>query len=598
MAPVHLDLSLYPGPSLLAPHAAVVAEFVLPAQAVPAADALQARLVARLPQDFRARLALPPGALSFPGLAACCAQAFNDPRGEDGLGVVAAEAATPAQCRLIAAYDDARAARHALRSGVALALRLCAPAGDVDLGSFVSEADRVVALLRPDGLTRAFARAAARRGIPVYPLAVGTRTRLYGQGRLGFHGSGTASQYDATTGVRLSNDKYLSNQLVTALGLPGVEHRLTHDLEGALAAARELGYPLVVKPVEGGKGAGVTAAIGDELRLRAAFEQARQRATRGVLIERHVAGDDHRLAVVGGRLAWVVRRIAPSVIGDGENSVAALIEAANADRDEGAVASGFFARIGLDDDLLAVLARQGLTPGEIPPAGARVALRDIANVATGATIEDLSATIHPDNRALAETLARGFRIDTLGIDFVTTDIARSWREGGGAVIEVNAAPGFSSDARAELILAHRFAPGCDGRVPSVLVVDEDMTLPPLLVAALRTPDGEVGCTDGVLTQLGDASRCAPGASLHQRVTALLLDPSCTALVVRAAARELVADGLPLDRFDAVALAAGHVVEAPLRELLCAHARAVLDGVTAGTVASRVLAVLAAKRGAR
>lgn len=99
-------------------------------------------------------------------------------------------------------------------------------------------------------------------------------------------------------------------------------------------------------------------------------------------------------------------------------------------------------------------------------------MRSIANTGTGGTVADCTALIHPDNREMAEGIARGFRLDAVGIDFMTTDIGKSWRESPCAVIEVNTTPGFSSDVRAELVMRGRFPDGDDGRIPCIVAVED------------------------------------------------------------------------------------------------------------------------------
>ena len=127
----------------------------------------------------------------------------------------------------------------------------------------------------------------------------------------------------------MARNKFVSNELVTRLGFPGVHHEIAGSPEAASRLARAIGYPVVVKPVESGKGEGVTAHITTDDELVAAFALATRAGHRQVLVERHVKGDDHRLAVFGGRFAWAVRRSPPRVEGDGKTSIRELIEIEN-----------------------------------------------------------------------------------------------------------------------------------------------------------------------------------------------------------------------------------------------------------------------------
>ena len=449
---VRVEITVFGGPSLQAPFAAVAADFHSPFPSALPAESLEGLCAELLPQELRQRLALAPGDGTFAQLAAALASAIQDLNGPNGLPMRVHSAGDGA-CRILLGYHDVTAATQALRAGLDLAAAMFGhaagrPIAAQDVANLVRQMTGLMHSYQPDFIARALIRAARGRGIPVCSVSPGSRIWLYGQGRAGFHFFEAANQRDSLTGARLARDKYLSNQLVTRLGFRGVVHGIADSGRAAAELARQIGFPVVVKPVDGGMGHGVTAHIRTEEQLQGAFIKANALSPGRVIVERHLAGDDHRIAVFGGKFAWAARRSPPRITGDGTHTIAELIDIENRSRSDEAVAAGFVTRLTVDADMLEMLGRQGMVLQDRPAAGFSVRLRS-ANMATDGTIADCTAAIHPDNREMAEAIARGFRLDAVGIDFMTTDIGKSWRETDCAVPEVNATPGFSFEGRAE-----------------------------------------------------------------------------------------------------------------------------------------------------
>lgn len=574
-----VDFRVVAGPSTIAPHAAVVADLHSPFDGRLQPAQVTAQLAQLLPAERVPPLSLPQAEMDFATLAARLAGAVQDWHGSTSLPV-RAQALEDGRSRILMGYTDAQATVAALQTGLELAAALFNQSAGrkVDAAALATLMQRARTMMlgrQADPMTRAMMQAARERDIPIYPVSEGSRIWQYGQGCRGIQFFEAATHFDSLTGVKLATDKFLSNQLVRRLGFPGVVHAVADTPDAAGRIARQIGHPLVVKPLDSGKGKGVTMNVADERALAQAFARAAAVSPGRVLVERQVAGKDYRAVVVGGRMTWVVQRVPPQVTGDGAHTVAELIEAENARR-KPALAAGFIVALTLDADMQAVLARQGLRPEDRPAAGTAVRLRDIANVALGGMIEDCSAQIHPDNRDLFETIARGFHLDSAGIDFVAPDIAISWRGQPCAVIEVNQTPGFSSDARAQIVLGEKFAPGDDGRIPTVVVVGAAAGLLEAAAAALQARGLRTGRSDAATTLLDRQPRCGQGASLPERVQALLLDPACEALALAVTPEGLEQHGFPLDRCDVALLARGTTVPAPLRALVESCAATVVE----------------------
>ncbi len=591
---LRVKYTVFHGPSLVAPFAAVAAEFPEPVEAVMPAKALAEKLASFIPRALMRRVVLPPGDVSFAQLAAVLASALQDLHGRLGMDLQI-QRLNGGDCRILLGYYDIQASMMALEVGLELATAFFNEAGGraVDLQPIEARMQMLASMLllrQPDQTTRALMRVARVRGIPVYPVSPGSRIWLYGQGRAGLHGFVAASHRDSLSGFNLARNKLLASQLIVQLGFPGAGSAPVNTLADARTYVQKAGFPVVIKPNIGRQGEGVTAQISSDQELVAAFETANRVASGSVLIERHVSGDDHRLTVIGGKLIWASCLAPPRVTGDGRRTITGLIDAENERRRKSA-RDGAAVELTLDADMQGLLAKQGFSAEDRPAAGAQVALRSTANISRGGTLRDCTAEIHPDNHEMAESLARCFHLDAAGIDFMTPDISRSWREVDCAVIEINATPGFSSDERAVQILQARFPPGCDGRIPTVMLIGGDEQLLMQAGDALQAKGVCTGVTDSRRTLLAGQERFAPPAALADRVRGLLLDSSCDALLIGITPAEIEAQGFALDRCSLVLLSAETALSAPLRTLVEACAERVADDVTAANIDQEIAIII-------
>ena len=188
--------------------------------------------------------------------------------------------------------------------------------------------------------------------------------------------------------------------MLAAAGVPVPLGRPVQDVEDAWQAMQELGGRVVVKPLDGNQGKGVTVNIASREQIELAYQAAREISGK-VLVERFIPGNDFRLLVVGNRLVAAARRDPPSVTGDGIHTVAQLVEQVNRDPRRSSGHATSLSYIKLDDIALARLALQGLKPDSVPPQGTRVILRNNANLSTGGTATDVTDDVHPEVAARA-----------------------------------------------------------------------------------------------------------------------------------------------------------------------------------------------------
>lgn len=571
---MRLEFSVYGGPNLLLPCPAVAMLVFRSATDQVPLEALTQRISIALPPLLAAQVIASLADSNFETLAATIASASQDGEAQPRMPA-RIERVAGSGGRITLGCHIPEATATALRFGAEVAHWLLTTK-EAELSPRLPELhqglQRVVSQ-QPDQYARSLLRAANRRGIPATCLAHGSRIWNFGQGRHGVHFFESSNSHDSGIGVRITTNKLIGNALVRSLGFPGVQHMLAANLEAARQMAHELGYPVVVKPPDAGGGRGVSAWVTDDASLATAFAKATGGKPVAALVERHVAGDDHRLMVVGGKFAWAVRRTPARVLGDGTHTIAELVATENSRRSQKGSDGAVSKPIVLDEEAVALLRRQGLAPDSRPAAGSLVALGEVANLARGGTRTRVSE-VHPDNAAMAEAVARAYHLDTAGLDFMTPDVTRSWREVPCAILEVNATPGFVSDDRAQGILAAQIPEGSDGRVPSVLMVGASAEALARVLERIAGTGRIVGVTDCEYTRLGGNARFHEQAPLATRVRGLVLDPACEALVIGTTAAEIEQQGLPLDRCQ-VAIVVGEL-PAPVQALLAGRAATLIQ----------------------
>lgn len=412
--------------------------------------------------------------------------------------------------------------------------------------------------LHPDRQMIFVLQAARVRGVPFLSPAGTTRAWQFGHGARSRLFYEAASNADGMVGVMLAANKAHSKQFMAALGVPVAPDIVLSDPAALGEAVRAIGWPCAVKPIDSGRGRGVTADVRDEKGLKAAFDHAQQHTRGPVMIERHIEGDDHRLLVLGGRFVSCVRRRPASVVGDGRRSLRALIDALNAAR---LTDSDYLKPVLEDEAFDRHLASLGLRLDSVPAPGRQVRLRSISNVSTGGELDFLTDRVHPALVKLVEAVARACGMSSLGFDYVTTDVGLHWRQSGGCFIEINETPGldgldrhpgkpagwlgealFGSDI-GRIPLACAVVPAADWSEWRAWLVSLD-DMPGL---GLAGPGLARACGVDWQADAMSASETAAAVLRQRGVTRALLVTTDTALQT---------GGYPADRFETIALAGG------------------------------------------
>ncbi|MCP3673931.1 MAG: cyanophycin synthetase [Gammaproteobacteria bacterium] len=290
--------------------------------------------------------------------------------------------------------------------------------------------------------TASLVKAAEERDIPWLRLNQYSLVQL-GHGKYQQRIQATITSETKHIGVEISCDKEDTHNLLNDLGLPVPLQIMIYSERQAVRAARRIGYPVVVKPLNANHGRGVSINLQDDEQVITAFEFAREQGTsRAVLVESYVTGLDHRMLAVDGQLVACAKRVPGHVVGDGVQTVTQLVDKVNEDPRRGIGHEKVLTRLEFDKQAKRLLDEDGYDESTVLKKGETFYLRKTANLSTGGTAIDVTDIVHPDNKAMAERAIRAVDLDVGGVDFLTDDISQSYKEIGGAIVEVNAAPGF------------------------------------------------------------------------------------------------------------------------------------------------------------
>jgi cyanophycin synthetase len=403
--------------------------------------------------------------------------------------------------------------------------------------------------------TRSIVDAAAKRGIPYMRLDDWSLVQL-GYGARAKKIQASIASTTSHIGVEIAGDKDTTKSILEFHGVPVPSGDTCRNVDDAIEIANDIGWPVVVKPLDASQGRGIVTNIRSEDELRAAFDDAQKHRTT-VVVERHLEGGDFRLLVINKKFVAAAQRVPAHVIGDGVKTIAELVEITNADPRRGESHEKVLTRIQIDCMSERLLQRRGMTADSVPKAGEIVYLKTTANLSTGGTAIDVTDRVHPANIELAERIACLVDLDIAGIDVVAPSVETPIDENGGGIVEVNAAPGFRMHLAptegkprpvGEAVVDMLFPPGVESRIPIITVTGTNgKTTTARLAAHIARQAGRcVGLTttDGIyirdrLVQKGDTTGPVSAA-------VVLRDPSVNFAVLETARGGILRAGVAYD----------------------------------------------------
>lgn len=399
-------------------------------------------------------------------------------------------------------------------------------------------------------------RSAAEKNIPAFYLW-DEGLMQYGYGKNQVRGSATTFDRDSHLDSDFTTRKDDCKAFLATLGFPVPQGDIVSTQSGAIAVAREIGYPVAVKPVVGHKGIGVTADVRDADELSAAFKRAVKAIPDTepvrVIVENSITGADFRLLCVDGKFVAATERRPAWVTGDGESTISELIRRENRKLERLDTPTSSLSKIQSDEAMEMYLAEQELSLDSVIESDRTVFLRKVANLSSGGVSIDATRKVHPDNIILAQDIALHFRLTCLGIDVVAESLAQSWKQGNFGIIEINAAPGIFMHLNPAVgdsvdvpsyILKTFFTSSEEARIPIITfnrisVEHLQETIDRIL---LQRPDWTIGavCRDGLFV---NRSEKVLNKNYNINVQTLLRNPKLDLLIVEYCEEILEAEGM-------------------------------------------------------
>ncbi|MBL0389087.1 cyanophycin synthetase [Tumebacillus sp. ITR2] len=446
---------------------------------------------------------------------------------------------------------------HLLRTSFALVDALTR-GESYDWQPHIEEAKKLAARTGLGQSTKALVEAAQKRDIPYYRLNTGSLIQL-GTGRHLKRIQATITERTSCIGVDIACDKELTKQMLDLAAIPVPYGGVAYTEDEAVEQFRDIERAVVVKPLDGNQGKGVSLNLVTEQEVRDAFRIA-QGFSEAVIVESYLEGRHYRVLVVGEQVVAAAERMPANVIGNGKSMIRELIVEANLDPRRGDGHEAPLTKIKIDDVMHNVLARVGRNLDDIPHEGEVVVLRENANLSTGGIAIDVTGDVHPTIAEVCVRTARIVGLDVCGIDLVCPNIAEPFDEASSYVIEVNAAPGIRmhetpsiGDPRSvgEAIVDMLYPPGQPSRIPvlSITGTNGKTTTTRMIGHVIQTTGRTVGMTstDGIYIN----GKCiAKGDTTGPRsARAILSDPGVDVAVLETARGGMVRAGLGFDWAD-------------------------------------------------
>ena len=411
---------------------------------------------------------------------------------------------------VVFSYMEEDAGVYAARAGVHIAQALV-DGVDYNMEQDIQRLREIREDTRLGPSTGCIVEEAEKRGIPFIRLNKHSLVQL----GYGIHQKRIRATIASTTGniaVDIACDKEETKNLLEAAEIPVPRGTVVRTEEGLQEAVEKYGYPLVIKPIDGNHGKGNTTNITTWQQAITAMAAAQQYG-RSVIVEKFITGFDFRILVINYKFICAALRTPASVTGDGQHTIQWLIDETNKDPRRGYGHEKVLTQITIDQFTQKMLDEKNYTLDTVPPKGELVMLKPTANLSTGGTSTDVTDEVHPANIFMCERIAKIIGLDICGIDIMASDLKTPVSENGGAILEVNAAPGFRMHIEpseglarnvAEPVVDMLFPKGSAGRIPIIAVTGTNgKTTTTRLIAHIAKSSGKkVGYTtsDGVYIQ--------------------------------------------------------------------------------------------------
>lgn len=467
------------------------------------------------------------------------------------------ETKTPGVYNVVFSYTEENVGLFAAESAVKIAEALIEGV-DYDLEADIQKMREIRERVRLGPSTGSIVDEAVARDIPWIRLGTNSLVQLgYGVNQMRFQA--TITQKTSNIAVDIACNKEETKRLLDLASIPVASGSICVDEEDLENTIKKIGYPIVIKPLDGNHGKGASINVTTYEDAKAGLEYARKYSRR-VIVEKFITGFDFRVLVIDNRLVAAAKRVPAHVVGDGKNNIAKLIEITNEDPRRGYGHENVLTEIEVDRDTEDLLEKLGYTLDTVPKAGEIVYLKSTANLSTGGTSVDVTDLMHPENIFLCERISRVIGLDVCGIDIMAENLTQPLKETGGCILEVNAAPGFRMHLApseglprnvAAPVIDMLYPPGKPSRIPIIAVTGTNgkTTTTRLMAHIVKNNGFKVGFTtsDGIYIQNHMMEKGDTTGPLSAEY--ILKDPTVEFAVLETARGGILRAGLGFSRCD-------------------------------------------------
>ncbi|MFM7466673.1 MAG: cyanophycin synthetase, partial [Crocinitomicaceae bacterium] len=467
------------------------------------------------------------------------------------------ETKTPGVYNVVFNYIEEKVGLYAAESAVRIAEALISGT-DYDLQADIKKMREIREDVRLGPSTGSIVDEAVARDIPWIRLGTNSLIQLgYGVNQMRFQATITCKT--SNIAVDIACDKEQTKRMLDAASIPVAKGSICVDEEDLEDTIEKIGYPIVIKPLDGnhGKGASINVTNLEDAVEGLAYAK---KYSRRVIVERFITGFDFRVLVIDNKVIAAAQRVPAHVVGDGQHSIQWLIDETNKDPRRGYGHENVLTEITVDRDTEELLDKLNYTLETVPTLGEIVYLKSTANLSTGGTSIDVTDMMHPENVFMSERISRVIGLDICGIDIMAQNLTEPLKENGGVILEVNAAPGFRmhlapSDGLprnvAAPVMDMLYPPGKPSRIPIIAITGTNgKTTTTRLIAHIVKNNGyRVGFTtsDGIYIQNHMMEKGDTTGPLSAEY--ILKDPNVEFAVLETARGGILRSGLGFSRCD-------------------------------------------------
>jgi len=467
------------------------------------------------------------------------------------------ETKTPGIYNVVFSYTEENVGLFAAESSVNIAEALI-KGSEYDLEGDIKKMREIRERVRLGPSTGSIVEEAVARDIPWIRLGTNSLVQLgYGVNQMRFQATITCKT--SNIAVDIACNKEETKRMLDNASIPVASGSICVDEEDLEACIKKIGYPIVLKPLDGNHGKGASINVTNWEDAVAGLEYAKKYSRR-IIVEKFITGFDFRVLIIDNKLVAAAKRVPAHVIGNGKDTIQQLIDTTNLDPRRGYGHENVLTEIDVDRDTLDLLEKLNYTVDSVPKNGEIVYLKSTANLSTGGTSVDVTDMMHPENVFLCERISRVIGLDICGVDIMAENLTQPLKENGGCILEVNAAPGFRMHLApseglprnvASPVIDMLYPPGKPSRIPIIAVTGTNgkTTTTRLLAHIVKNNGYKVGFTtsDGIYIQnhmLEKGDTTGPVSAEY-----ILKDPTVEFAVLETARGGILRSGLGFSRCD-------------------------------------------------